>query len=323
MAKEKLLMQSSIPMEILMPNYSGELDDFQMESLWRNAVQLTNDDLIGLHFGAGMQLAALSVVGTIIQSSNTVNDALTIAGKFVPLLTGLFTMELNEKDGLTVIRFLRNGDPDNFPVSSEQMGCFLVAFTMHELKGLLIQNLIPAYIGLPGYKEEDNLRYRSVCNCEFYQSDEIRVAVANYHLRTAIISANYELQSLLLVQLDPLINSSDLTGTYSRRVFSFLVSNSYLHSMPVDSVAGNFNMSVRSLQRRLKNEGVSYIQILEKARRSLAIKYITHSDSAVKQISFTLGYSEPSAFVRAFKKWTGMSPSRYRAVRARPAALTN
>lgn len=82
--------------------------------------------------------------------------------------------------------------------------------------------------------------------------------------------------------------------------------------MSIEAVAGNFNMSVRTLQRKLKEEGISYLVIVEEVRKTLAIHYIENSSSSVKEIAAIIGYSEPSAFVRAFKKWTGITPSAYR-----------
>ena len=132
------------------------------------------------------------------------------------------------------------------------------------------------------------------------------------HLAIKIITANYQIQTLLIEQITKLQNHTSLSGGFSKRIFNFLIANSYLYSLSIESVAGNFNISVRTLQRKLKEEGVSYLQIIEEVRKSLAIHYIKKSSSSVKEISAVLGYSEPSGFVRAFKKWTGKTPSEYR-----------
>ena len=132
------------------------------------------------------------------------------------------------------------------------------------------------------------------------------------YLQTKIITANYQIQTLLIEQITKLQNPTSLSGGFSKRIFNFLIANSYLYSLSIESVAGNFNISVRTLQRKLKEEGVSYLQIIEEVRKSLAIHYIKKSSSSVKEISAILGYSEPSGFVRAFKKWTGKTPSEYR-----------
>jgi len=309
---EKLLADSSISKNILGNNYQGDISADQVEKLWKNASYLANDSLIGFHLGTSMQLAALNIVGTIIQSSKTVKDALQIASSFVHLLTDLYAMRIEEGPSTTLISFTSLQDDERYPETKRHLGDFLLTFTMYELKGLILHNLKPIKLGLPTFKHEFESQYGKLFMCPVSKADEYVIELANDHLNLPIISANYELQSFLLNQVGELLNPSNLNGNFSKRIFNFLISNSYLYSLSVDAVAGTFNMSVRKLQRQLRDEGISYIQIVEEVRKTLAIQYIMNSTSSIKEISYTLGYSEPSAFVRAFKKWTGQSPSNYR-----------
>jgi AraC-like DNA-binding protein len=79
-----------------------------------------------------------------------------------------------------------------------------------------------------------------------------------------------------------------------------------------DSVADALHMSLRSLQRRLHNEGTSYKRLLGETRRELAAHYMAESHRSINEITYLLGFSEPSNFSRAFRRWTGKSPSAYR-----------
>jgi len=71
-------------------------------------------------------------------------------------------------------------------------------------------------------------------------------------------------------------------------------------------------MSLRSLQRRLNDEGTSYKDLLDETRRELASHYMAESHRSINEITYLLGFSEPSNFSRAFRRWTGCSPSAYR-----------
>jgi AraC-like DNA-binding protein len=79
----------------------------------------------------------------------------------------------------------------------------------------------------------------------------------------------------------------------------------------IDHVAGQLGMSRQTLYRRLKAEGVTFEEILDAKRRSLAIRYLGVERTSVKAAAYRLGFSDPAAFSRAFKRWTGVSPSEF------------
>jgi AraC-like DNA-binding protein len=81
----------------------------------------------------------------------------------------------------------------------------------------------------------------------------------------------------------------------------------------LSAVATKLHMSVRSLQRRLSDEGSTFDDVLEDTRRDLALRYLSDSKIAIAEVAYLLGYSEPSAFHRAFKRWTGKTPAQARA----------
>lgn len=78
-----------------------------------------------------------------------------------------------------------------------------------------------------------------------------------------------------------------------------------------DEAAANLGMSLRTLARRLKNEGTSYREIVEDLRCDLAQTFITNGMS-LSEISYSLGYADQAAFSTAFKRWTGQAPSAFR-----------
>jgi AraC-like DNA-binding protein len=80
----------------------------------------------------------------------------------------------------------------------------------------------------------------------------------------------------------------------------------------IGEIARELALSVRTLQRRLTSEGVSYQAVLDDARQQAAARYIQDSSLAICEIAYLLGYSEPAAFQRAFKRWYGVTPEMFR-----------
>jgi AraC-like DNA-binding protein len=103
-------------------------------------------------------------------------------------------------------------------------------------------------------------------------------------------------------------NGSSLTARVRRRLRQYLPGE-----VPdVDGLAGELNLTPATMRRRLHEEGESYQSIKDQLRRDLAISYLSHSSRSVMDIALELGFSERSAFHRAFRKWTGASPGEFR-----------
>ncbi|HYY42110.1 MAG TPA: helix-turn-helix domain-containing protein, partial [Pyrinomonadaceae bacterium] len=80
----------------------------------------------------------------------------------------------------------------------------------------------------------------------------------------------------------------------------------------IAAVARQLGLSARTLQRKLRAEGTSYQDLLDLMRRDLARRYLQERDMAVCEVAYLLGFSGPSAFHRAFRRWTGVTPKEFR-----------
>jgi AraC-like DNA-binding protein len=90
----------------------------------------------------------------------------------------------------------------------------------------------------------------------------------------------------------------------------------------IQSVARALTTSARSLQRRLSAAGTSYQELLDSTRREAATHYLQDLGLSIGEVAYLLGYSEPPAFNRAFKRWNGITPQEFRLQRAEERALT-
>lgn len=90
----------------------------------------------------------------------------------------------------------------------------------------------------------------------------------------------------------------------------------------IQTIARQLATSARTLQRRLAEEGVSYQELLDAARKETAARYLTESTLAIGEIAYLLGYSEPAAFHRAFRRWHETTPEAFRLARIRSRVET-
>ena len=85
-----------------------------------------------------------------------------------------------------------------------------------------------------------------------------------------------------------------------------------MRDMSLEDVAGELEVSVRTLRRRLIDRGTSYRQIVDDLRREVAVKYLRDTDMTVEDVAFTLGFNDAANFRRAFRRWTSVTPQHFR-----------
>ena len=81
-----------------------------------------------------------------------------------------------------------------------------------------------------------------------------------------------------------------------------------------ETVARAMNMSIRALQRRLRDHGTSFREVLENVRKELAVSYLSEPHRSIAEISYLLGFTEPANFTRSFREWKGVVPTKFREV---------
>jgi AraC-like DNA-binding protein len=128
-----------------------------------------------------------------------------------------------------------------------------------------------------------------------------------------------------LLQRFELIATDMLADLYSPDTWSVQVSQQISNSLllgkkpNISMIAASLNISTRHLQNKLKEEDVTYQILLDQIRQELAQRYLQSLDINLYDVAFLLGYADQSAFIHAFKRWTGRTPSEYRRGIERPA----
>ena len=312
LSAERLCVLSGIEQSALVKETGPVLTPKQVTDLWLNAVHLSHDPLFGLHFGESLQGAALGVVGELIRHSRTIGEALTHAASFTHLITDLFEMDVTRSGQTFSIRlvFNKNHPHELLPVLRQMMD-FFMAFTLHEVDGLVLEKIRPVVVNLP-FRGDNRDEYKRVFRCSTIQnSSDFRLEFEGRYWDEPILTADYELQGVFLRKVNAMNEAFRKAQGFSERITNFLLASAYLGVPTLDAIAANLNVSSRSLQRKLREEGVTYQQLTDSIRKSLALHYLESGQYPVKEVSCILGYNELSAFNRAFRRWTGTTPVSY------------
>lgn len=309
---KQLCELSGINYKELTKKSTKKLTAENINALWKNAAHLSKDSLFGLHLGESMQLAALGVIGQIVQTSSTVGEALTNAGAFTPYITDMFQMQINHsKKSFTIHLLTDKKKAEQMPFTYRHMADYLMVFVIHEMDGLLLEKIEPLAVRFPYHIADPHEYTRVFRSASIKRSTELSLEFSNRYLAHPVLSANYELQNLLVQKISVLMKDTKEASGLQVKIYNYLLTNSYLSNFSQDTVGANFNISPRNLQRKLKDEGTSYQQIVESVRKTLAINYLSSGNYNTKDIASMLGYNEPSAFARAFKRWTNKTPLDY------------
>jgi AraC-like DNA-binding protein len=304
----QLANASNVDLKALRNNEKYVITQKQLDDLWFHAAQLADDPLFGLHFGESLQLSALGIVGEIVKSSRTVGEAVRMAASLTSLVTDLYRMEVKQSSKIFSVELVPNKLNNGF--IGRQMADLLMVFIVHELDGLLLEKIKPVAVQFP-YVVSNPDEYARVLRCPISKSKKaLAIQFPDKYWEELILTGNYELQTFLLQKVQA-YKSKEKSKVFTRKIQQYMIAHAYLGLPSLDDVAANFNMTTRSLQRRLQDEGVSFLQMSNEVRKSLALHYLQSGSHPIKEISHMLGYNEVSAFSRAFKRWTGKAPANY------------
>jgi AraC-like DNA-binding protein len=161
----------------------------------------------------------------------------------------------------------------------------------------------------PAHSAEYRLMY---CADLSFDRPNTMIAFDSSYLELPVVQNERSLKEFLRTAPESILvkykNGSGLAARVRRRLRQFLPGE-----VPdFEALAGELNMTPATMRRRLHEEGESYQSIKDQLRRDLAISYLSHSSRSVMDIALELGFSERSAFHRAFRKWTGASPGEFR-----------
>ncbi|MGY6647290.1 AraC family transcriptional regulator ligand-binding domain-containing protein [Wenyingzhuangia sp. IMCC45574] len=268
---------------------------------------------LGLKFGEQSNIAALGIVGQIIQSSRTLEEALHHACNYFNLISNAITLELTQHKNHVQLKFTPHQPTyKQYPKVLEQLIISSLYFSFKEICYLTFSKAKPLKLTLdfdPKNLEELNTIFE--CDIDIMASENA-IYFHKDNLNQPILYADYKLMLHLEKLACKRITDQKLElQSYSNKVITLIYSLIDPYFPSIKSVANQLDTSERSLQRRLASEHTSYSHITNSIKKSMAKEYLQQNLS-VKEISYLLGYSDASAFTHAFTRWYGTSPTDYK-----------
>lgn len=285
---------------------------------WKFCEHMSGDKLFGLHVGETMHPSSLGVLGYAIMNCRTVYEALLLTIDVNPYQNVTVRNDVRIQDGNVILELSTRHNADKVrPWVEMCLAGYRNLFHVltnnqhRRKKGGALNGGHYSYIEVgfmhqAGGCIED---YHRAYGCDVLFSQESNYAVFSLELANLpVFMADDKTLNGFLRQLGVKNEHGRFTTDIRRYIKSQLV-----NGLPnQEQVAKYFGLSRATLTRRVKSEGTTFRQISELLRKEIAEDLINKRDLTLSEVGFRLGYSNPSAFFRAFKAWTGKTPSDYR-----------
>jgi AraC-like DNA-binding protein len=278
------------------------------------SIESSGDPALGLHAGELIEPGDFDVLEYAAQSCTTLREAVGCVGRYVRLLSDVAEISIVESGGVSSIRY-RLDDPLPMPPAAND---FVVALlVMKARRDTAIDDLateIQFAHGPTSYLDEytrvfgTKVTFNAPCNAILLRPGRLETPMRRANPR---VSAAFELQVRHL--LEKLQENRTVRGRVREIVFEELSRG----NLTMDTVARKLGMSVATLRRRLEEEGTRFSEIVEALREELARQYLLEKNHATSEVAFLLGFADVVSFHKAFKRWTGQTPTEFRAREAR------
>jgi AraC-like DNA-binding protein len=215
-----------------------------------------------------------------------------------------------------------SGEPEA-PSVDEAVGSACGLSMWHRFFGWLIGHPVPlSWVCLSGAEPANLERYRSLFNCPMEFGAQVPsfgfpveyLAYPLVHnedsLKEFLRTAPYQ---LLIMPADP-----GKLGLVDQ--IRSLIGHDFSRGFPsFERITELLHLSGPTLRRRLKREGTTFQELKDNCRRDASIAYLNRPELSINDVAILMGFTDPSAFYRSFKKWTGMTPGEYRSINNAPA----
>jgi AraC-like DNA-binding protein len=283
----------------------------KMRELWSSLAQATGDPCVGLTIGARVKTTSFHALGFAWLASSSILEELQRLQRYFKVISSV-PVDIRLLDTGTTYRFeirASEGDQQSPP---EAIDAFFMAIV--RLSRLTRDNhFSPTHVGFVAKAKAQHLsRYIEAFSAPVEMGAEVDyIEFDKAECEATLPGKNIDLAIANERVLDNYMQALD-PDKVSAQVKELLIALMPSGHASQEEVARKMHRSLSTLQRQLSGEGKNFKDIRDEIRRSMAEQYIEEGSYSLSQIAFLLGFSDQSNFSRAFKRWTGITPSEYR-----------
>lgn len=304
-----LLEQAGLTPRLLDAPYARCSRD-STQKLWQLAVAATGDPGIGLRVASHIRQTTFHALSYSLSASSTLKEAFERVVRYCHVVSDAVEYQF-ERQGFEYVFTLHVYQASTRP-PYEAVDA-LVAAHLRMCRSLLGHDYSPLRIELQRPKPQDESCYQRILRAPIvFGAAQNRILFDRESIECPLEGGNADLaqhNDAILHQLLARIERENVQA----RVRAVLVQRLEYGEPSQEDVAELLAMSSRTLQRKLGDSGTTYMQILDSTRRDLALAYLSRPSTSVGEVTYLLGFSANSSFTRAFRRWTGLSPSDWRA----------
>ena len=269
-----------------------------------------DDQLLGLHVAAEMDLRSIGILFYLTGSARTVSKALENFARYSKTTNEALVVEISRQKDEVILSIRHVQEFDEPRRQFFELVALWFVRTLHQQTN---RHFNPLRVTFTHARNSDLREVHRLLRCpvDFAQALDSWV-LPRHVMNLPMVSGDNRLLRILTTHADDLLaerhSASGLQSMVANQLVSLLPSG----EARAAAVAQRLGMSKRSLTRSLEEEGTTFGEILERVRQRLAIRYLADDRKSVQQIAWLLGYSEPGAFNHAYKRWTGTTPRRAR-----------
>ncbi len=254
-----------------------------------------------------MPFGAYEVIDFLVSSAPSIGEGFEQLSKYLPVVTSFNSFVPEVRGGEVRVRTeATQGEASGF--SDE----WLLGATVRGFRGVVgvdtfeLQRL-ELRRAHPGQNVSPFCAQAMVPTITYGQpSAAIVLSRATWEMRSP--RANSRLHEVLLMHAEELLRETNKQASLVQRVRAELVGELRGGDPTVQRIARKLAVTPRTLQRRLAEEGTTFVAILDSVRAELSTRYLSDVALSVTEVAFLLGFSEPSAFARAHRRWFGRAP---------------